>query len=42
MRAAGFEQDGETVVAERFHQREGIFLEQRLAAGQLDERQFEI
>ena len=39
MRAAGFEQHGEAVVAKRFHQRQGIFLEQRFAAGQFDQRQ---
>ena len=38
-RAAGFEQHGKAVVAERLHQRQGIFLQERFAAGQFDQRQ---
>ena len=40
-RAAGFKQDGEAGVAERAHQRQGVFLQERLAAGQFDQRQAE-
>src|ERR1017187_3738296 len=39
MRAAGFEQHREAVVAERLHEWKGILLEQGLAASELDERQ---
>jgi hypothetical protein len=42
MRPAGFNKDGETIVAKRLHQRQGIFLEQRFPTGQFDERQPEI
>src|SRR5438552_228654 len=38
-RAAGFEEHGETVVAKRFHEREGVGLEQRFASGQFHQRQ---
>ena len=39
VRAARFQQNGEAFVAERLHQRQGIFLEQRLAAGEFDQGQ---
>jgi hypothetical protein len=39
MRAAGFEEHGEAVVAKLLHQRERIWLEQRLTAGEFDERE---
>jgi len=39
MRAAGFQQNGETVVTELFHQRQGIFLEQRFAAREFHKRE---
>ena len=38
VRAAGFEQNGEALVAERFHERQGAFLQQRLAAGEFHHR----
>ena len=40
MRAAGLEEDREVIIAQRFHQRQRVFLEERLAPGDLDERQF--
>ena len=40
MHAAGLDEHGEAVIAKLLHQRQGIFLEQRLAAGQFDERKF--
>ena len=39
MRAAGFQQHGEAVVAKVLHQRQRVLLQQRFAAGQLDQRQ---
>lgn len=36
-RAAGFKQDGKTVIAKLFHQRQRIRLKQRFAAGQFDQ-----
>jgi len=39
MRAAGFEQHGETIIAKPFHQRQGIFLEQRFTAGKFNQWQ---
>ena len=41
VRAAGFDEHGAAGVAERGHQREHVFLQQRLAAGDLDERAVE-
>jgi hypothetical protein len=38
MRAAGFQQYGEAVIAKGFHQGQRIGLQERLSAGQLDER----
>ena len=42
MRPAGFNEDGETIVTKRLHQRQGIFLQQRFTAGEFDERQPDI
>jgi hypothetical protein len=39
MRAAGFQEDGEAGITELLHKRQGIFLEQRFAAGQFNQRQ---
>jgi hypothetical protein len=38
MRAAGFKQHGETIIAELPHQRQGILLEQWFTAGQFNQR----
>ena len=38
-RAAGFQQDGKAGVAQRSHQRQGVFLQKRFAAGQFHQGQ---
>ena len=40
MRAAGFDEHGESFVAQRFHERQRIRLQQGLATGELDQRHF--
>ena len=39
VRAAGFDQHGEAVVAKGLHERQGVFLEQGFAAGEFDQGQ---